>query len=342
MKKIFAIALALVMVLSMASAFAWCVTDINWACATDVCENGTGSVEVIPYVKGNGCGTGNTWTESTCAGAVNGDLVYAALKVTVDEDPNLEWWAKATLKLETKGVKNLKSGEIAVDPEGAVEYEFDAGDVAEFIAALEEGELKAGEYYLYASEGAWIAVKAKDFEAGKTTLFSAKVSEAAKVKFCATLESEVDGVNGYVSVDPYKIAWRDGKIDVWNGKKGDDLKWAMFYINGDDQIEKVEYKVGEGDEQVVYTFTDFGFIDEDGKASGYCAPFDWLEDVMEDLELNFRNTCYTKKAFTANFGWEDKVESCFSWNSDVQAVVNAECVVAIPKTGDASVLAWLF
>ena len=32
----------------------------------------------------------------------------------------------------------------------------------------------------------------------------------------------------------------------------------------------------------------------------------------------------------------------FSWSDKGASIVDAECVVAIPKTGDASVLAWLF
>jgi len=62
---------------------------------------------------------------------------------------------------------------------------------------------------------------------------------------------------------------------------------------------------------------------------------------MDAFKLDF-GTCITDKAVKANFAWEDKVENCFSWSDKVQAVVDAECVVAIPKTGDASVLAWLF
>ena len=63
MKKIFAIALALVMVLSMASAFASaCVQapTLDWYCATATCHNcGKATVEVIPYVKVNDCWLAN-------------------------------------------------------------------------------------------------------------------------------------------------------------------------------------------------------------------------------------------------------------------------------------------
>ena len=122
MKKIFAIALALVMVLSMASAFAstWCRTDFDWSCATTVCDNGTGSVELIPYVKGNDCGKGKVevvpfvkvndgcgnyvWQANNCAAAINSENVYYAVKLTVEPKADNEWWKAATLKVELKGL----------------------------------------------------------------------------------------------------------------------------------------------------------------------------------------------------------------------------------------------
>ena len=48
----------------------------------------------------------------------------------------------------------------------------------------------------------------------------------------------------------------------------------------------------------------------------------------------------TKKAINANFGWNDEIESCFTWSKNGTAIVNPECKVEIPKTGDASVVAY--
>ena len=62
-------------------------------------------------------------------------------------------------------------------------------------------------------------------------------------------------------------------------------------------------------------------------------------EVMNLFKFNF-GTCMTKKAIQANFGWSAESESCFQWNKDALAVVNAECQVAIPKTGDVSVVAY--
>ncbi len=347
MKKIFAIALALVMVLSMASAFAWCVTDINWACATDVCENGTGSVEVIPYVKGNGCGTGNTWSASTCAGAVNGDKVYAAIKFTVDADPNMEWWEAADLDMTVKG---MKAGSLAAGTffkkmdEADFDDAFNAGALVALVEAVEdnEGEFKAGEYYLVPNADFVEAVPAADFTAEEATLWSATVAEAAKAKFCVALKSENE-VNTVV-VNGYTVKLMDG--DNGNILKIKDADFEMnVVVDDDDEVVAFKVKLDDGTWEAIETYNvkQNKFYAKGGNTYDWtCNDLGkWLKAVMEDFKLDF-GICVTEKAIKANFGWEDKVESCFSWNSDVQAVVNAECVVAIPKTGDASVLAWLF
>ena len=364
MKKIFAIALALVMVLSMASAFAACPT-INWACDTSVCTDGKGTVEVVPYVKGNACG-GNSWTANTCAGAINNDYVYAAIKVTVEANPNLDWWEAAKLEVKVKGAYDNTFG-AAEDPTTAKFYTngnpanltnfTGAGDLVDILTAGGDkaAELEAGVYYIVpnpdcAATGfatdAFLAIWEKDFEAKGSQLFTAQVKDAASLKFCAYLKSAVDptATNEEVSVGDYFVKWTtDGKIVVTDKAGVNATKIAVFHINSKDQIEKVEFYDGTWPGNPNYTLTSFGFVDENGKNVGAtCDNLDWLAKAMEYLKLDFRATCFTKKAFKANFGWEDKVESCFSWSDKVQSVVDAECVVAIPKTGDASVLAWLF
>jgi len=341
MKKIFAIALALVMVFSMASAFAaQCVTP-NWACAEDVCELGKGKVEVIPYVKGNGCDTGVTYTANTCAGAVNTEEVYFAVKVTVDENPNTEWWDDADVKFELKGLKDLKLGGVAAD--------LSISNVYELIKALDtkNSELKAGEYYLVLKGNSYAAVKAADFTAKAANLFSATVEEAAIAKVCVALDAENDftsaKVNGY-KVSYNKNAGTASSILAFE----DDTYKVKVFVDKDSKI--VKFQVSDLAETAATTYavktlnaagTKF-YVNETTELDWSCNEYGkFLKAVMDSFNLAF-GTCITHKAVVANFGWDDEVKACFSWSSDVQAVVNAECVVAIPKTGDASVLAWLF
>lgn len=207
MKKIFAIALALVMVLSMASAFAssWCRTDFDWNCATAVCDNGTGSVELIPYVKGNDCGKGNLFTVSKCAGAVNGDNIYFAIKLTVDANPNKEWWDAAKLDFSSKkGIGTIRTlaGNFNYLP-------MTAGELTGLIKAANSGDLKAGEYYLALVNGDWKLVKAADFDADNTTLFTANVTEAAKAKVCVKLSSENKLATGSAIIGDWTVSFAE-------------------------------------------------------------------------------------------------------------------------------------
>ena len=343
MKKIFAIALALVMVLSMASAFAAnCVTP-NWDCAEDVCALGKGKIEVIPYVKGNGCnGTGNTWAVNTCAGAVFGDAVYFAVKVTVDANPNTEWWNDAAFKFETKGL-----GKVGVLGSKVPAGNLAEGRVAQEIIKLDtkgQDDLIAGEYYLvYDRTDSYVAVKAEDFVAGDKTLFTAKVEDASKAKVCAVLDAENDFTKA--TVNGYTVEYNKGVNPRLVISKGTKCVWV--YVDEDDKIVKFDVSVdNSATHKSVTTFSfDGAKFHDDVKDED----FDWtcieegkfLKAVMDSFKLAFK-TCITEKAVIANFGWDDEVKSCFTWSDKVVSVVDAECVVAIPKTGDASVLAWLF
>jgi len=340
MKKIFAIALALVVVLSMASAFATTCPTINWDCATYTCATGKGSVEVIPYVKGNACGgDGFAYTPNTCAGAVNSEKVYFAVKVTVDADPSEDWWKEAKLTFSLKGMLKYAIAGITIPGTTIAEPELYNAIVNE-----NDGELKAGEYYLV-WDGGWAVDKAADYEAGVNSLFTCSVNNASIAKACVKLTSKtvLDKTNA-VEINGYDVLYQANKAGTsdWTLKIVKGAKYVEVYLNADEKIDKFVVNTGAGNKEVktynadktaFWIGADLSFTcSDEGK---------FLKAVMEAFKFDF-GTCITDKAVKANFTWEDKVEKCFSWSDDVQAVVDAECVVAIPKTGDMSVLAWLF
>ena len=343
MKKIFAIALALVMVLSMASAFAWCPT-ISWACDTYTCTNGTGKVEVVPFVKGNACG-GNSFTANTCAGAINGDAVYFAIKVTVDADASADWWQAATLKVTEKGMATNGFYYGAAITDTGVPYFQWTGLDTMIKAANTDGSLAAGVYYIAKNAaGNWAAIKEADFEVDANTVYAAKVADAAKAKVCATLTSAVDFATKTVEVNGYTVKYVKDATNptaVLEISKGG--KTVYVLVNDDDKV--VAFGLNDG--VTPYTVSTYNadktaFWANNADLSWTCNDLGkFLKAVMEYFQIDF-GTCITDKAVKANFGWDDKSESCFSWYDKVQAVVDAECVVAIPKTGDKSVLAWLF
>lgn len=343
MKKIFAIALALVMVLSMASAFAsWCRTDFDWSCATTVCDNGTGSVELIPYVKGNDCGTGNLFTVSKCAGAVNNDTIYFAIKLTVDANPNAEWWNLA--KLEFSSLKGLRANSVKAGNRNFAFLPQTAGEISGLIkAAAGSTDLKAGEYYLTlvpVTGGVdWKLVKAADFEADANTLFSATVENASKAKVCVKLSSENKLANTTAVIGDWTVSYDEAAKKLMFTKKGN--KRVDIKLNAD--TDKVEAAWGslDGNNGIVFVSIDNGML-VDGVGTRYgtsCNEAALVMEVMNLFKFSF-NTCMTAKAIKANFGWDNSSESCFQWNKDALAVVNAECQVAIPKTGDVSVVAY--
>ena len=204
MKKIFAIALALVMVCSMASAFALtnCTTgNFSWSCpTTDKC--GKGKVEVIPYVRTNNGWGGSDWQVSTCAAAIHGEKIYYAVKLTVEANRNELWWDK------TNGVIEMSyAGVDESDPtvtHGTLKFNAKVDDKSKDV-----------EWFYNFNTNLWDKVD-DNFEFGNGNVHGLTVTDARKAKVCATLASEHDGINtweykGYtVNVTFEKITFTKG------------------------------------------------------------------------------------------------------------------------------------
>jgi len=300
MKKIFAIALALVMVLSMASAFALnnCSGAFAWGCPADYDNCGKGKVEVIPYVKVNTACDGVDWQVSTCATAINTENVFYAVKLTVEAHADDAWWEM------TNGYADDNWGQVEMSYDGVTA----GAAVLAIPASVWADEDEAVAYYYNFNTNAWVEDD-KDFEMGGAYIKQTAVTEADEAEVCAALVSEHDGFGDWeygdydVKVTTTGITVTDGTNTVW-----------MNYELG----KKITAVSTTKDAFFAQVVSDFNL--------GSCAV----------------GTCVTEDNIQDNFGWDDEFESCFAWSDKGAAVVDAECVVAIPKTGDASVLAWLF
>lgn len=307
MKKIFAIALALVMVLSMASAFASaCVTGpFNWSATATAANCGKGKVEVVPFVKVNdGCGN-YVWQENNCAAAINSENVYYAVKFIVEPKADMEWWKAATLKVELKGLdgKAVDAGNLNLSP--GIKWD-------------EEDDTLV--YYLKNDLSTWLKESDwKDMSANNQAayIFTARVRDAGKAKVCATLKSKLETYAGGIIGNYYvKVTEKDGKLFIGVSSKNTD---------GTEKDRLVTYTI-ENEKVTAIKWEAVCGADDYNTIKAYF-----------NLEIG---TPVSRDAINKNFGWNNKVESCFQWSKNGAAITNPECKVEIPKTGDASVIAY--
>ena len=309
MKKIFAIALALVMVLSMASAFASaCVTGpFNWSATATAANCGKGKVEVVPFVKVNdGCGN-YVWQENNCAAAINSENVYYAIKLTVEPKADKEWWDASSLKIELKGLNGKTGTWTALYGSAGIKWDEEDDTLVYYLK---------NDVSTWVKESDWKDMSTKDQAA---YIFTAKVTDAGKAKVCATLKSKLDKYTAGVIGNYY--------VEVKTTKDSTTIK--VFAKNTDGTKNK--------DKQLVmYTIVGEKVVGIDW--SNQCGADDY-NTIRTYFNLDI-GTPVSVKAINDNFGWDNKVESCFQWSKNGAAVVNPECTIEIPKTGDVSVVAY--
>ena len=339
MKKIFAIALALVMVLSMASAFASpCTAGFDWTTTAAANKCGKGSIEVVPYVKANDACEKYAWQVSTCAGAVNTEHVFYAVKLNVEANPDNAWWDKAVATLSYKGL------EAAAPALASNLY-----DIPEYLDGQDVDD-KANTFYFNFNTGYFDLVN-DDFTFGGAYVKQEKVVKASEAKVCAKLVSKTGdfeaGIVGdyYVAVDYVGADGDTGAMLVVEADKGmtkaqikglaENLA-AAYLSNNSAAMDTVLAAVPNA---VGYIFVD-GEVAVAGRYTDKCST-SFFKSVGSFLGIEI-GTKMNQDLINKNFGWKNEQESCFSWSDKGASIVDAECVVAIPKTGDASVLAWLF
>lgn len=179
----------------------------------------------------------------------------------------------------------------------------------------------------------------------------------------ADVTTDVEDIYGKLTVKNYDYNTGKANITIVFDNTVHEYKNAILeydaktnthtFKNGDFTVEGITKDVENEDVvlgQKVFGFTTKGYnkagdayLDASmlNRTYGFsCAPGKFLYNVFQKFNIDF-GTCMTKKAINKNFGWDDDFgKVCYSWNTKGVAIVNPECKIEIPKTGDVSVVAY--
>ena len=347
MKKIFAIALALVMVLSMASAFAAATMPGTcsfgaWDCTTYTSKCGVAKAEVVLFVKGNNCY--ETYTESNCAGVVNGEHLFYGVKVTFDKDVNKQWFnhENTQLVITYKDINAAYGRNNAKTFNGQYGYEY-LSNMGKTYDDVKNG----GTFWVNFKTGK--LVSADDFD---DNCVDDGWAASTKAKVCANVAYKFSGL----SVDLKDInhnVMDEGWIDFGQYLVGSFADHITVRDRSDNvatfNIEKNKLVSIEIDGKLYNAYKDgklYGAkFNENGQfvewvTDGTACSF--LPDMLKFLGISDLGTCMTGDAIKAHFGWDDDdaFKSCKTWSKNAVVAVDPECKVEIPKTGDVSVVAY--
>ena len=377
MKKIFAIALALVMVLSMASAFATLQCDPQWTWDDTTCtyDCGTAQIFVDEYVRAK-TACGYELVANGCAAALEGERVYYVVRLVVPENINEDWY-KTAIKNSLKLTFTNLNSDLKLTSKKHL-------DTLYFGLPSWNTVKDGGTFYLKVAAEGTDKVFTKPWDADWTDTFSEDVVRHAWVerscaKVCAQISSKSNGdtINAYCWTVKYQDA---KKITISEDDQGEKVTaadvLAYFGFDGkvltfekDNTLVVLALKNNKVDLAMAVKFDSTGGaidvfvangyrngnltgIDFDGAALGdggtitlgakgsLChALADAILTVFKTFNIDF-DTPITAKGIEKNFGWDDTVKDCTDYKANGTAIVDPECKIEIPKTGDVSVVAY--
>lgn len=343
MKKIFAIALALVMVLSMASAFAAATLPGScswgsWDCPTTTVKCGIAKAEVVQYTLTNNCYE-RYEISANCPAVVTGIPVFYAIKVTFEENVNEDWFKDANTKLVVT-TKDLTRDRNTVN-NGLGEVNWALKDFVDY-----DDVKKGGTFYMATDDRGNNLYLTDEFDSAKC-IFTG-VAQKTSAKVCANVEFKYDGKGHDLAFGGYTVyVNQDNTIWVKNASYMvkftiSDGKLARAEIGGANQWDNNDFNPTK----TYYGYNKDGLLatmvgNELKWESPNCGEAAFLMDVFKTFKFDF-STCITADGIKSFFGWDDDnaFKHCVTWNKNAVALVNPECTIEIPKTGDVSVVAY--
>ena len=381
MKKIFAIALALVMVLSMASAFATLQCDPKWTWDDTTCtyDCGTAQIFVDEYVRAK-TACGYELVANGCAAALEGERVYYVVRLVVPENINEDWYNAAVKKGLKVSYTNLARNIELTNKLDKLYFALPSWNT------VKDG----GTWYLKAFNGTGVDTAPNTFKANddiwtdtfgegvvwydwvmrscaKICVQISSASKGDKINaFCWTVKyQDATKVNVNVKVDgegeavPVPVAeilshiGFDGKVLTFENDntlvvlalKNNKVDLAAAFKTNNNGL--IDFFVANGYRNGNLTGIDVdmgalgigGTITVGAKGSLCHALADAILTVFKTFNIDF-DTPITAKGIEKNFGWDDTVKDCTDYKANGTAIVDPECKIEIPKTGDVSVVAY--
>ena len=313
MKKLFAIATAFVMTLTMTSALA----AFNW---TNPAVNRTGkaTVEVIPYVKTPDGSGGFTWTVSKYAAAVSSENIYFAVKLTVAPNPDPKWLSQAAVELEAAGLTSAWVND-SYDAIPLVGIDTEASSQTVYYLTRESVDSNAVAAAPWSKVDKSFTVADDVEDRDSLCIFSAPVYNSNKAQLCATLTSSFGtGSSNFVegAVGEYYVTFANDALTIYGGTA------TPTDANG----FLVRYTINPVTEKVTSITNQ----------AGSTVPYDYAT-IRSFFNIDV-GTRINQQLVNTNFGWNDEVQSCFKWGGPVVPVPDNNTVP--PKTGDVSVAAY--